>query len=160
MPSFPLNELGFDFEAIMVNGRELKFSPLTIGERSKIQAVIRKVQPDPIKLAREAAEGQPEKVATAIFEKALKARAYWPASLDSPEGLQLVESSIEIQSAVIAGMLKSNHPELTQAEILTITESLTPQAFAALAVFGLTGKRLDDPNLQTPNQPRPQTGTN
>lgn len=160
MPSFPLNELGYDFETVTVNGRELKFSPLTIGERSKIQAVIRKVQPDPIKLAREAAEGQPEKVASAIFEKAIKARAYWPASLDSPEGLQLVESSIEIQSALLSGMLRANHPELTQAEILTITESLAPQTFATLAVYGLTGKRLEDPNWQVPNQPRPQTGTN
>ena len=154
MPVFPLNELGHDFESVTVNGRELRFSPLTIGERSKIQAVIRKVQPDPIKLAREAAEGQPEKVASAIFEKALKARAYWPASLDSPDGLQLIESSLEVQSAMILGMLRPNHPELTESEIRSIAESFSPQAFAALAVYGLTGKRLDDPNWQTPDQAR------
>jgi hypothetical protein len=160
MPSFPLNELGYDFETFTIGGRELKFSPLTIGERSKIQAVIRKVQPDPIKLAREAAEGQPEKVAAAIFEKAMKARAYWPSALDSPEGLQLIESSIEIQTAMIQGMVRPNHPELTEQEIKTIAESITPQAFASMAVYGLTGKRLDDPNSQTPNQASQPTGTN
>lgn len=160
MPSFQLNELGHDFESITVNGRELRFSPLTIGERSKIQAIIRKVQPDPIKIAREAAEGQLEQVASAIFEKAIKARAFWPASLDSPEGLQLIESSIEIQVAIVQGMLKANHPELTAAEVQTIAESLSPQVFAGIAVYGLTGKRLDDPNLRKPNQSSEPTGTN
>lgn len=160
MPSFQLNELGHDFETVAIGGRELRFSPLTIGERSKIQAIIRKVQPDPIKVAREASEGQTEQVVSAIFEKAIKARAFWPASLDSQEGLQLIESSIEIQVAMIQGMLKPNHPELTAAEVQTIAESLTPQSFAALAVYGLTGKRLDDPNLKTPNQSVKPTGIN
>jgi hypothetical protein len=160
MPSFQLNELGHDFEPITVNGREFRFSPLTIGERSKIQAIIRKVQPDPIKVAREAAEGQPEQVVSAIFEKAIKARAFWPASLDSPEGLQLIESSIEIQVAIVQGMLKVNHPELTASEGQTIAESLSPQTFAAIAVYGLTGKRLDDPNLKAPNPLSEPTGIN
>lgn len=160
MPSFQLNELGHDFETAVVNGQELHFSPLTIGDRSRIQAVIRKIHPDPIKLAREAAEGQPEKVASAILEKAIKARAYWPPSIDSQEGMGLIDNSIEIQTALIAGMLRPNHPDLTAAQVATITESLSTQEFAPLAVYGLTGKRLDDPKLNPPVQVNSPTGTN
>lgn len=158
MAVFHLNELGHDSISKTVNGRELLFSPLTLGERSKVQAVLRRVLPDPIDVAKNAAQDQPVPVANAIWEKALKARAFWPPSIDSQEGLALIDSNLEIQVAIVKGSLKPNHPDMGDDEIRKIAESFGTQEFAQVAVFALTGKRVEDPNWPTPNQPSQPTG--
>ncbi|CAB4147211.1 hypothetical protein UFOVP517_17 [uncultured Caudovirales phage] len=158
MPVFQLNELGDDFMEVQAGGTTYRLSPLTLGGRSRLQAVVRKLADNPMDLSKEAMRDMPPQVAAEIFNRACQRRAYWPPAIDSEDGVALILRSLELQTAVVGEMLAKFQPELTKDQVAKLVEGMDPTAFATLATFAWTGKRPDDPNFPA-DQATQSTGT-
>lgn len=158
MPVFQLHQLGDDAVEMDINGKLYTFTMVSLGGRSRMETVLRRVVPNPIDIAKEACSGQPHEVARVLMDKAFHQRSFWPPAIESDEGVDWVMKSFDLQIAMLREMLRLHHPDLSLDEARSVGESIGIETFAALMRFGWTGKRPDDPDPKATDQPAQPIG--
>lgn len=157
---FQLYQLGDDFvEFTDRGGRKWMLSPLTVAQRSRLQARIRDRSTDPMSLYHEARKGEPANVAAELFKVAVKERAFWPPPLEA--SLVAVSETPELRAELIREMLSKHHPDVTVETAAELADQLTSIAFVQTFSYAVTGLRPDDPNPSRADQaPLAPTGSN
>lgn len=77
---------------VTLGGRELTLHPLTVGDLGDLQAWVHTQLPDPIKVAKELAEGLPAEVAKELALNAYEDVRSGARRLGSPEAVQLLNT--------------------------------------------------------------------
>jgi len=152
---FYLSDIGDDYMELQAGGETFRLSPLSVGDRGRLQTVLRKYADNPIDVAREACKDQPFQIAQHIMDRAMDRRRHWPPAIDSPDGLTLLMQTIELQEEMIRSMLRRQHPDSGLKEAKSIAEQIGIETLGKLFSFAWTGRRPDDPNpsgSETPTQ--------
>lgn len=158
---FQLHQLGDDFIEIPDrSGKVWRFSPLTLGGRSRVSAMIRNRAVDPMQTFHEASRGEPPGVVAEMFKVAARQRAFWPPKIEDPEGIWLITETPDLYVEVIFEMLRRHQSGVTREAAAVIADEFNSISFSKLLMYGLSGLRPDDPNLWAlPKDPEP-TGSN
>jgi len=157
--SFYIDELvnaGLEME---VEGRKLRFAELRVKDFARLQEHLRRIQPKPSDLVREALKdaGLTNEERSRAMVAAFEADLYWPATVDSKTGLHLIEKDAGARSALIRYTLEKHHPTLTESEAQEIADSMTFRQWAVIANFVVAGRRPRDPEPEAEPKPEGET---
>lgn len=122
-------------------GQSIKVRQITIRDQGELQAIIRKNQPFPSTHAKKVVAGMDKAVAAEVMINAVKADLFWPQTIASSEGIQMLLSCEEGQKAILkAATAKANG--FTDEDIEKLMDELTTTEFQRIATIAIIG---DDP---------------
>lgn len=156
---FHLNELGDDFIEAELAGTVYRLSPITMGGRARIQALIKNAWTSPLELFAEIKKDLSPEAAAAVFETALHKAMFDAPRVESELGVQLIFESDKLIRQVVEEMLRKYHRDLTPDQVTDLAESISIEAFAKILPFAWGGKRALDPNPMAADQANTSTGT-
>ena len=119
---------------IEFNGKTYTARQLTMRDQGVLQAIIRKIEPDPLQEAVNLAVGLDKELAREIIKDGKKAKAAYPTPITSPDGITKVLSCEEGQEALIKLSLKCTDEEA--GEILGNINYAEFMRLAAIAISG------------------------
>lgn len=153
-------QLGDDFiEIADKSGKKWKLSPLTVGQRFRIQSRIRDLLPSPMQLYHEARRNEPPSVAADLFRVASKQQAFWPPAIE--DCLVLICETPSLRAESMREMLVKYQPDTSLDEAISFADELANLSFVLALNFGVTGRRQDDPNRLRADQVTAEpTGSN
>lgn len=131
---------------------------LSVGDRAELGAVLRTVVPNPLTEAKAALPSLSPASAAAVWKEASRQYAYWPPTIESEEGQNLLFTSRPVQEAVLLHALRRRQVVAPE----TVRRMIDSMPFAAallpLMLFALTGNAPgdNDPKGELSNL---QTGT-
>lgn len=139
MESFPIDKLVNAGVPLTIAGKEYLVTQFTLRDQGRLQAVIRKLEPNPLDVATKAMRGLASDVAAQVIKDARKDAMFWPSPITSDTGLAILFNHEEGQKEVLKAAL-SRAQECTDADIEAIMDRLTYMDFMKLAAVALSGE--------------------
>lgn len=123
---------------VQTSSRTIKVRQISLRDQGALQAIIRKNQPYPSTHAKKVVQGLDRQVAAEIMINAVKQDLFWPQTISSPEGVQMVLSCEEGQKAILkASTAKAN--DFTDEDIESLLDELTAMEFQRIATIAIIG---------------------
>lgn len=125
-----MSELGLDELAdkdvlkVEIDGRTYEFRELSIGGLAELQAVIRRIVPNPLVAIRPSLEGQPERIRREIMEFAYRDALNWPPKIETAAGKVALLNAEEGQVAALFEGLKTCDPGATRERAESLYRAL------------------------------------
>lgn len=135
MSVFHIDRLANAGIPIEFNGKTYTARQLTMRDQGVLQAIIRKIEPDPLQEAINSSAGLDRELAREIIKDGKKAKAAYPTPITSPDGITKVLSCEEGQEALIKLSLKC-----TDEEANDILGNINYGEFMRLAAIAISGE--------------------
>lgn len=147
MAVFNIDDLIARTMTFRFEGLDYILTELSVGDRAELGAVLRNVVPNPLTEVKTALASAPPATASALWKEASRQYAFWPPTIESEEGQNLLFTNRALQEAVLFHALKRRQ-EITADKVKHMVDSMPfAAAMLPLILFALTGTQpgADDP---------------